>query len=702
MRPVLHLCAAGLLASGLLAVASAAERAPAAPRFPTETAAQARVIVTFKADSATVRQRPLSARAGKAETSGAVEQRALALASAARTALTGGRAITERRQVVLASGLSSAELAQRLAAHPDIESVAIDSRKRAALVPNDEFYASRAANNVTRTGGPAAGQWYLRAPTSDVRSSINATAAWDLSTGTGVVVAVLDTGIFKAHPDLSGRLLGGYDFVGPSKSSGTYAGSVAGTGDGDGWDSDSSDPGDWISDAEDASGEFKDCGAQDSSWHGTKVAAIVGAATNNSIGMAGIAHGAQVLPVRVLGKCGGWDSDIQAGMRWAAGLAVPGVALNPNPAKVLNMSLGSAATANSCNGYTETIAQVNAAGAVVVVAAGNGNGLAVGSPANCPGAIAVGGLRHAGTKVGFSDLGPEIAISAPAGNCVNTTSGSPCLYSILTASNSGNTVPLVSGSIYTDAYGTYTVGTSFASPMVAGVAALIMSARVGITPVAVKTLLQNSARAFPSSGADNGPTDTTPVTACVAPSATEQLQCYCSTALCGAGMLDAAAAVSAAVQAPIAAITVSPSSPTANSAVTLSSAASTLAAGRVATGWSWVLLNGGGIVSGFSSSSSAATATFTPTAAGSVTVRLTVTDSAGISSSSDVAVTVAAAPVVTPSTPSTPTSDGSGGGGSLSVAWVLCLLLATLLLARQRQRRPHQRLIQRQRAIRAS
>lgn len=680
MRPVLRSCLiVGLLAAAFADICGAAPRTPIASRVPAESPDQARVIVTFKADASVVRQRPLSAHADRATALEAVQRRADALTPMARVALTGGRPITERMQVLTASGLSSRQLVQRLAAHPDVESVFVDGRKRAFMVPNDPFYATGpTVNNTARTGGPASGQWYLRAPTSDVPSSINMPGAWDITSGAGVVVAVLDTGVYKAHDDLSGRLLGGYDFITD----------LATANDGSARDGDASDPGDWITGAENSAGTFSGCGVEDSSWHGTKVSAIIGAATNNGLGMAGIAHGAQVLPVRVLGKCGGYDSDILAGMRWAAGLAVPGVTTNLNPAKVLNMSFGSEATATSCNGYTEAIAAVNAAGAVVVVAAGNSNGLAVGSPANCPGAIAVGGLRHAGTKVGFSDLGPEIAISAPAGNCVNTSASSPCLYAILTAANSGTTSPVAGGSSYTNAFGTATFGTSFSTPMVAGVAALLLAARPGLAPADVKNVLQRTARPFPTSGADNGPGDPTPVTACVAPNGSEQLQCYCTSALCGAGMLDAAAAVSAAAQAPVASIAVSPASPAAGGLVTLSAAASTAPAGRSITRWQWTLLNGGGIVTGFSSSTTAATASLTPTAAGNFIVRLTVTDNVGISASSDVAVTVAAA-AVNPGGGSNGdgSSGSSSGGGATSPAWLLGILVAAMALWRQQARR---------------
>jgi hypothetical protein len=164
----------------------------------------------------------------------------------------------------------------------------------------------------------------------------------------------------------------------------------------------------------------------------------------------------------------------------------------------------------------------------------------------------VGGLRHVGTKVGFSDLGPEVALSAPAGNCVDVGLGDPCRYPILTTSNAGTTTPLTDatgGSIYTDSFNA-SVGTSFVAPLVAGTAALMLSAQPALTPSAVRTLLLATARPFPTTGGDNG--DGTPVPQCTAPqfngsTPVDQFQCYCTTATCGAGMLDAGAAVAAAL-----------------------------------------------------------------------------------------------------------------------------------------------------------
>jgi len=248
--------------------------------------------------------------------------------------------------------------------------------------------------------------------------------------------------------------------------------------------------------------------------------------------------------VRVLGKCGGYDSDIIAGMRWAAGLGVPGAPANPYPAGVINLSLGGDGACSAA--YQEAVDEITTAGTLIVAAAGNSSGRAVASPANCSGVIAVTGLRHAGTKVGFSSLGPEVAISAPGGNCVNTAASSACLYPILTATDSGDTVPV--GSTYTDSYDT-SVGTSFSAPLVAGVAALALSVRPEMTPQEVTQLLRATARPFPAVGSI--PSSSTALE-CTLPQSNlmgapvDQLECYCTTATCGAGMLDAGAALGGA------------------------------------------------------------------------------------------------------------------------------------------------------------
>src|SRR3954467_12637699 len=359
-----------------------------------------------------------------------------------------------------AANESIASTIERLKADPDVAYAVPDERRYLHAVPNDPLYATT-------------GQWYLQADPA-TPAAVNAQAAWDLTTGDpNLVIADLDTGVRFDHPDLltaasGGRLLPGYDFVGNS----------AVANDGGGRDADASDPGDWINSSDTGSSPFKSCDVQISSWHGTRVAGILGALTNNSRGVAGISWQSKILPVRVLGKCGGYDSDILAGMMWAAGLPVSGVPANTNPARIINMSLGSPTACSQS--YSDVLNQLTAMGVLVVVSAGNA-GAAVDSPANCPGVAAVAGIRHAGTKGGFSDLGPEVAVSAPAGNCINTVSG-PCVYSIQTTTNSGATAPVANDDAYTGSTITKddqpkgpNLGTSFSAPIVSGIAGLMLS-----------------------------------------------------------------------------------------------------------------------------------------------------------------------------------------------------------------------------------
>jgi serine protease len=498
----------------------------------TADAGTARVIVKFKADSSLVSAKTFPP-------AGATAARARALGARLGLPMSAGATVSDRAQVVFASGITSAELAQLVARQSDVEYAVPDERRRIVVAPNDPLYAAGVAGN-----GPAVGQWYLRAPSGDIQSSLNVEAAWAVTGGSpDIVVAVVDTGVRYEHPDLlevavGGNLLAGYDM--------TSDPAVAN--DSDGRDADASDPGDWVTQSElmQAGGPFFQCAPspERSSWHGTQVSGLIAALTHNGIGMAGVAPGVRVLPVRVLGKCGGYDSDILAGMRWAAGLSVPGVPANPYPARVINMSLGGNGPCSAA--YQDVVDQITAAGTAIVAAAGNSSGHAVAAPANCSGVIAVAGLRHVGTKVGFSSLGAEVAISAPGGNCVNTANDSPCLYPILTATDSGTTLPV--RSTYTDSFNT-SVGTSFSTPLVAGVAALVLSRQRTLTPSQVKQLLQGTARPFPSLGSiasSSAPPQCTPPQYNLLGGPSDQLECYCTTATCGAGMLDAGAAVVAA------------------------------------------------------------------------------------------------------------------------------------------------------------
>jgi serine protease len=524
-------------ASPALAAGPAVSPAVAAPA----EARIGRVIVTYRDEAAATPAGRLSAASAPAWQA----ERATRLAARLGLELRAGRAISERQQVVMVRGLSDEDLATRLAGQPEVAFAEPDRRMKIAAVPNDPRYAGVGP----AFGGPASGQWYLKPPDATIASAIDAERAWDIPGvgGAQTVVAVLDTGIRFDHPDLptraSGLMLQGYDMI-VADDSFTGGNSNFGTaGDNDGRDNDPSDPGDFLTSAEIAANPtaFTNCSPEaSSSWHGTQVAGLIAALANNNLGMAGMARNVQLLPVRVLGKCGGYTSDIATGIRWAAGLAVPGLPTNANPARVINLSLGGSPGPCSNGSALQTAVAAAVQRGAVVVAAGGNDPSAPTAPANCAGAIGVAGVRHTGVKVGYSAFGSAISIAAPAGNCVNT-SGS-CLYPILSTSNAGTTQPVGASNEYTDGTGNFAVGTSFASPLVAGAAALVLSVDPALSPAQVKTLLEGSARPFPPNTGATNPA-TTPTCPQLEPSNSE---CYCTTATCGAGLLDARAAVQAA------------------------------------------------------------------------------------------------------------------------------------------------------------
>ncbi|MFC5477324.1 S8 family serine peptidase [Massilia suwonensis] len=324
-------------------------------------------------------------------------------------------------------------------------------------------------------------QWHYYETTGGLRLP----AAWDSSTGTGVKVAVIDTGI-RPHADLSGQYVGGYDFI-----------SDAAIGnDGNGRDADPSDPGDWTAANECAAGEP----ASSSSWHGTHVAGTIAAKTNNGVGVSGVAYNARVVPVRVLGKCGGYTSDIADAIIWASGGTVSGVPANANVAKVINMSLGGG---GACGTTTQNaINSARSRGTVVIVAAGNENMNASNSnPANCAGVVTVAATNRNGARAPYSNYGTVVDVAAPGGDANGY---------ILSTLNAGTSSPGA------DNYAGYQ-GTSMATPHVAGVAALMLAKNSALTPDDIEAKLKSTARAFPGT---------------------------CSQ--CGTGIVDAAAAVAAA------------------------------------------------------------------------------------------------------------------------------------------------------------
>ncbi|MBB1260954.1 S8 family peptidase [Streptomyces alkaliterrae] len=355
--------------------------------------------------------------------------------------------------VDLGKELSRTEASEVMAtfkADPDVAYVEPDTRMYAFATPNDTDYAK---------------QWDL----FEARAGMNVPEAWDTATGNGVTVAVIDTG-YVSHSDLNGNTVAGYDFI-------SDAGNAR---DGNGRDSDPSDTGDWR-----AAGECgPDTRASDSSWHGTHVAGTIGAIANNNKGVAGVAHRAKIQHVRVLGKCGGSTVDIADAITWASGGSVPGVPANPNPSKVLNLSLGGP---GSCGTTTQNA--INGAvgrGSTVVVAAGNSDQNASGfTPANCNNVITVAASNRNGDRARYSNYGATIDVTAPGGEThVSAANG------ILSTLNSGTRGPS------TENYRAYQ-GTSMAAPHVAGLAALMLEAKPSLTPAQIESAIKANARPLP-------------------------------------------------------------------------------------------------------------------------------------------------------------------------------------------------------------
>ena len=334
---------------------------------------------------------------------------------------------------------------------PDVEYVEPDyiMTKMAVTMPNDSYFSY---------------QW----PLVDAIGGIRADQAWNYSTGTNAVVAVVDTGILP-HKDLLPNILPGYDMIMDSFTAN----------DGNGRDNDPTDPGDYV-----LSGECGSTSNTNSSWHGTHVAGTIAAVANNAEGIAGIAYNAKILPLRVLGKCGGYNSDIADAIMWASGATVNGVPVNPTPARVINMSLGGQSACGTTLQNAINTARANKT--VVVVAAGNNNtDASTFSPANCNGVISVAASGRNGSKAYYSNYGATVDVAAPGGSMLSAQTDG-----IVSTLNTGTKQAVA------DTYAFYQ-GTSMATPHVAGIAALMLSANPSMTPDQVESTLKSTTRAFP-------------------------------------------------------------------------------------------------------------------------------------------------------------------------------------------------------------
>ena len=370
--------------------------------------------------------------------------------------------IANRLEVIeLDRPISRAEadaLVQQLVNSGKVAFAEVNEKRYVATAPNDPDYGS---------------QWYLKDFATPGSLGVGIEAAWDHTVGsTDVVIAVIDTG-GTAHPDMTGRLLPGYDFFSN--------------------DGDATDPGD--------ASDGTNCAASSSTWHGTKVAGVIGANVNNALGIAGVNQRSLIQHIRILGPCGGDTSDEVKAIRWAAGLPVDGVPLNPTPARVINLSLGG--SGECLVSEQEAIDAATAAGAIVVVAAGNSSqdlDQYQFAPANCNNVITVAATTSTGARADFSNYGSTVEIAAP-GDALRTTT--------------------VGG--YTNAR-----GTSFSAPVVSGIISLMLSVNPVLEYNGVLALMNQPgvANPFPSGSCSSNINDT-----------------Y----YCGLGILDAAHAVHAAL-----------------------------------------------------------------------------------------------------------------------------------------------------------
>ncbi|MEV4277485.1 S8 family serine peptidase [Actinoplanes xinjiangensis] len=385
------------------------------------------------------------------------EPGAAASVAGIRTLATGGELVRAGRPLDAAG--ARAFMAE-LAGSPGVASVEPDLPVARTSTPGDPRYGE---------------QWPLWQLYGQTDSAFRVDEAWDTGAdGGGVTVAVLDTGI-RPHADLTPNLVAGYDFIADP----------ANTADGDGRDGDARDPGDWTDEG--------DCGAtafSPSSWHGTHIAGIVAAVRGNGIGVTGVAPAARVQPVRVLGTCGGLDSDIADAIVWASGAPVPGTPANPTPARVINMSLGGYGPCGPT--LQAAVDKAMSRGASVVVSAGNSAADAADyHPANCSGVITVAATGDDGYLASYSNHGDTVEVAAPGG--WGYWRDDDPAHRVLSTVDAGAREPAG------DSYGVMR-GTSQAAAHVSGAVALLLSRRPDLTPAQVSGHLSRNSRRLPLGG----------------------------------------------------------------------------------------------------------------------------------------------------------------------------------------------------------
>jgi len=310
---------------------------------------------------------------------------------------------------------------------PYIQTSQRDYTTHAFFVPNDPgFTVQYALNN---TGQAVLGH------TGKAQADIRVESAWDVTKGNGVRVAILDTGINLNQPDLAGKVIAGKWFTSGGPSS-----------------------------------------VEDGNGHGTHVAGIIAADTNNGMGVAGVCPGCQLIIVKVLDDSGaGTTSDATAGITWAA----------DQGAKVINMSLGTTDPQTESL-YAQAINYALSKGAIVVAAAGNDGTNEPNYPAAVPGVVSVAATTNTDQKASYSNYGSSVQIAAPGDNILSTG-----------PTHSFQLEPF--GYNFSSPY-MYLSGTSMAAPVVSGVAALVASTSYGTTAQALINRLYTTADKIAGTG----------------------------------------------------------------------------------------------------------------------------------------------------------------------------------------------------------
>jgi serine protease len=406
------------------------------------------IIVRFREDEKSVGRKTLAARAAatglKGKRGKAGRPMLLGIESDNRARAFKALGVKEKRRhpvrdkadTIKQHKIDTIEAIKALRKRPDVLYAEPNYARKPMAVPNDSHYGL---------------QWHY--------PFINLPQAWDITTGSNsVIVAVIDTGVLLNHPDLLGQLTPGYDFIS----------GISNANDGDGIDPNPDDPGD----------QSRPDGS--SSFHGTHVAGTIAARTNNNAGVAGIAWNTNIMPLRVLGREGGWSFDLIEALKYAAGIDNDSGTVPANPADIINLSLGGEGSLQSEQDFFNELHDVH--NIIVIASAGNDSSSTLFYPASYNNVVSVSAVDASGSLAYYSNFGSRIDVAAPGGGDTPDINGDGYYDGVL--STAGDDTGLSLDYVYA-----FFQGTSMAAPHVAGVAALMKAVYPGLTPQEFDNLL---------------------------------------------------------------------------------------------------------------------------------------------------------------------------------------------------------------------